>query len=61
MTVVLALGQMIGFEHTPIVVEVPSGLMRDKLLQVAGPNLHPVIVAEFIFSCDKRSCSVNRA
>ncbi len=45
-TVVLTLGRMIGFEHTPIVAEVSSDLMRDKLLRVAGPNLHPVIVAE---------------
>ena len=45
-TVVLTIGQLIGFEHTPIVVEVSSDLMRDKLLRVAGPNLHPVVVAE---------------
>lgn len=45
-TTVLALGGEIGFDRVPIVAEVSTELARDKLLRVAGPNLHPVIVTE---------------
>ena len=45
-TTVLTLGRVVGFDHMPIIAEVSSDLMREKLLRVTGPNLHPVVVAE---------------
>ncbi len=47
-TTALNVGRVIGFEHTPIVVEVPDAQTRDKLLLVTGPNLHPVVVSESV-------------
>ncbi len=45
-TTVLTLGRAIGFDGAPIVVEVSSDRVTEKLLRVTGPSLHPVNVAE---------------
>ncbi len=47
-TTALNVGRVIGFERTPIVVEVPDAQTREKLLLVTGPNLHPVVAAESV-------------